>query len=531
MQLGFEIAAEHDVRAAAGHVGGDRHRAGPTGLRDDVRLALVLLGVQHLVRDLLFLQQVRQELRRFDRGRADQRRLTALHAVVDVLDDRVELVLRRQVDEVGVVRANHRPVRRDHRDFQSVDRLEFEGLGVRRARHARELRVHAEVVLERDRGDRLVLLAHPHAFLRLDRLVQAVRPAPALHRAAGELVDDDHFAVADDVLDVAVIERVRAQRRVQVMHQADVGRVVQTLARLQQPGLGEQLLGALVARVGEVNLARLLVRPVIALAFLARLALQARRELIDSHVQLGALLRGAGDDQRRARLVDQDRVHLVDDRVGEAALSAVGKPEREVVAQVVETEFVVGAVRDVARVGGALLVGSLAALDHADRQAEEAIDRAHPVRVALGQVFVDRDDVHALGGQRVQIGRQRCDQRLAFAGAHLGDLALVQHHAADQLHVEVTHAERAARRLAHRGERVRQQVCDGLAARQTLAEFVGLALELIVAQRLERVFQCVRPSDALVIAVQQPLIAAAEQLGKPIGHVDKLRGEEKRGLL
>jgi hypothetical protein len=27
-----------------------------------------------------------------------------------------------------VVRANHRPVRRDHRDFQSVDRLEFEGL-------------------------------------------------------------------------------------------------------------------------------------------------------------------------------------------------------------------------------------------------------------------------------------------------------------------------------------------------------------------------------------------------------------------
>jgi hypothetical protein len=31
--------------------------------------------------------------------------------------------------------------------------------------------------------------------------------------------------------------------------------------------------------------------------------------------------------------------------------------------------------------------------------------------------------------------------------------------------------------------------------------------------------------------VQQPLIAAAEQLGKPIGHVDRLRGEEKRGLL
>jgi hypothetical protein len=39
--------------------------------------------------------------------------------------------------------------------------------------------------------------------------------------------------------------------------------------------------------------------------------------------------------------------------------------------------------------------------------------------------------------------RQRGDQGLALAGAHLGDLALVQHHAADQLHVEVAHAEHA----------------------------------------------------------------------------------------
>ena len=409
-------------------------------------------------------------------------------------------------------------MRRDHRDFEPVDRLELERLGVGGAGHAGELRIHAEVVLERDRGDRLVLLAHPHAFLRFHCLVQTVRPAPAHHRTTGELIDDDHFAVANDVLDVAVIERVRAQRRVQVMHDADVRSVVQALARLQQPRLGDQLLGVLVAQVGQMHLARLLVRPVVAFAFLALLPLQARRELIDAHVQLGALLRRAGDDQRRARFVDQDRVHLVDDRVGEAALRTVGEPEREIVAQVVEAEFVVGAVGDVAGIRRALLVGRLAALDHADRQAEEAVDRAHPVRVALGQVLVDRDHVHALGGQRVQVGRQGRDQRLAFAGAHLGNLALVQDHAADQLHVEVPHAERAARRLAHRGECLGQQALDVLAAGQPLAELVGLALELLVAQRLERLFQRVRAGDAFVIAIQKPLIAAAEQLGKPIGH-------------
>ncbi len=35
-----------------------------------------------------------------------------------------------------------------------------------------------------------------HAFLGFDRLVQAVAPLPAVHQAAGELVDDDHLAFA-----------------------------------------------------------------------------------------------------------------------------------------------------------------------------------------------------------------------------------------------------------------------------------------------------------------------------------------------
>ena len=208
--------------------------AGPAGLRDDVRLALVLLGVEHLVRDALLLQQPGQELGGLDRGGADQHRLRALHAVLDVVDDGLELVLLRQVDEVGLVLADHRPVRRDHDHLQTVDLQELRRLGIGRAGHAGELLVEAEVVLERDRGDRLVLLAHPHAFLGLDRLVQAVRPAPARHRAAGEFIDDDDLAAAHDVFDVALVERVRAQRRVQVMHQADVGGVVQALALAQQ---------------------------------------------------------------------------------------------------------------------------------------------------------------------------------------------------------------------------------------------------------------------------------------------------------
>ena len=100
-----------------------------------------------------------------------------------------------------------------------------------------------------------------------------------------------------------------------------------------------------------------------------------------------------------------------------------------------------------------LLVGEVVH-DHADRQPQEAVDLAHPLRVALGQVVVHRHHVHAVAGQRIQIAGKRRHQRLAFAGLHLGDLARVQHHAADQLHIEVPHAHRANTGLAHHRERL-----------------------------------------------------------------------------
>ena len=100
-------------------------------------------------------------------------------------------------------------------------------------------------------------------------------------------------------------------------------------------------------------------------------------------------------------------------------------------------------------------------------QAEELVDAAHPLRVALGQVVVDGDHVNALAFERVQVAGQGGDQRLAFAGLHFGDLALVQHHAADQLHVEMAHVEHAAAGFADHGEGFDQEVVEGGALRES----------------------------------------------------------------
>ena len=95
----------------------------------------------------------------------------------------------------------------------------------RGAGHARELVVEPEVVLEGDRGERHGLVLDAQALLGLDRLVQALRPAPAGHLAARELVDDHDLAVLDQVVAIALVERVRAQGLLEVTGEPRIGRV------------------------------------------------------------------------------------------------------------------------------------------------------------------------------------------------------------------------------------------------------------------------------------------------------------------
>ena len=79
---------------------------------------------------------------------------------------------------------------------------------------------------------------------------------------------------------------------------------------------------------------------------------------------------------------------------------------------------------------------------------------------------------------------KRRDERLALAGPHLGDLAAVQDHAADELHVVVAHAERAPRALAADGERLGQDVVERGAVVELLAELERLALQHGVVEGL-----------------------------------------------
>ena len=115
--------------------------------------------------------------------------------------------------------------------------------------------------------------------------------------------------------------------------------------------------------------------------------------------------------------------------------------EFHVVAQVVEAEFVVGAVSDVGVIGFLALFVGQAVNDDAGGQAQGVVQLPHPLGVAAGQVVVDRDHVHALAGHSVEHHGQGGDQGLACAGFHFGYFTLVEDHAPQKLHIVVAHPQ------------------------------------------------------------------------------------------
>ena len=113
-----------------------------------------------------------------------------------------------------------------------------------------------------------------------------------------------------------------------------------------------------------------------------------------------------------------------------------------------------------------------------------AVNLAHPLGVALGQVVVDGDDVDALAGQGVEVGGKDGHQGLAFAGLHLGDPALVEDDAADQLDPIGPHAQHPPGSLPDCSKGVGQDVVQALPCRQPVLEFLGLGPQGFVVQSL-----------------------------------------------
>ena len=148
--------------------------------------------------------------------------------------------------------------------------------------------------------------------------------------------------------------------------------------------------------------------------------------------------------------------------------------------------------------------------------------------------------MNAAAGQRVEVDRERGDERLAFARLHLRDLAAVQHHAAHQLNVEVAHVQDPLAALAADGEGLGEQFVerelqvflrrlDGVLVErhfllhgverfddgaEALAELLRLAAELVIGEAAHLRFQRVDLLDDREHPLDVALVLRAENRGQ-----------------
>ena len=498
------IASEHDVDAASGHVRRNRDRPELARLGDDVRLPLVLLGVEDLVRDPASLQDPGQPLRLLDRNGSDEDGLARRVPFFDVVGEGGELVILVDVDEIRFVRSRDRLVRWNLDHVEPVDLVELPGLGQRGPRHAGELLVHAEVVLECDGGESLVFFLDLDALFGLDRLVQTLRVATTIEDPPGELVDDLDLAVANQVVHVALVQLLRLQGDIQLMDQIDVGEVIHVFDT-------KDLLDAADTVLRRHHLALRLVHLVVLVAA------QPLHDAGEVAVPLARLAHPAADDQRGAGFVDEDRVHFVDDAVGMPSLNEVFGPHRHVVAEVVESDLVVGAVRDVRGVRRTALSREHVGLDESHRHPEEPVDLAHPCRIARGEVVVDGHQVDPAAGQGVQVRGHRRDEGLALAGLHLRDHPAKKRPGSDDLHIEMALPEGAPRGFPNACEGLGLDLIERCAIGHLLPELAGPGSQLVVAEQLGRRFERIDSLDETLELLQPLALADAKDLAED-GH-------------
>ncbi len=460
----FGVAAEEDVGAASGHVGGDGDGPFATRLGDDGGLGAVVFGVEDGVGDFFLAQDFGDDLAFFDADGADEAGLTVFVAGFNLVNDCGDFVAFAFVDEVGVVDADGGFIGGDDEDFEVVSLLKLFGFGVGGAGHACEFFVHAEVVLEGDGGEGFAFVLDFDTFLGFDGLVEAIGPAATRHGTASKFIDDNNFALINDVVNVFFVERVGLESFVNVVEVFDILGFVEVLDF-------EIFLKLFKTFIGEGD------RVVFFVDDVVFVFLEERDDFVDFIVKFKTLFDLARNDERCTRFINQDRVNLIHNRKEKIALRALSKAIFHVIAEIIKAEFVVGTVSYIRRIGALALGVRQVRQDLARRHPKRTIKLTHPVSITRRQVVIHRNEVRTFASEGVEVKGASGHQRLALTRLHFSNAAFMQSNTANDLDIIMTHAENPTRHLTRRRKRFGQEAIKGLAVCYPLLKFSSLGGE------------------------------------------------------
>ena len=201
--------------------------------------------------------------------------------------------------------------------------------------------------------------------------MQALVITPAHHDAAGEFVHDQHLPVLYHIIDVPVHDAVGLNRLVDMVQIGGVFHIHQVIDL-------EKGLGFFHARRGQSSGAGFFIYDVVSIhvvVFFLGVQLfdlyktHFAHKLVSQLVQVGGFGAGAGDNQRRPGLVNQNRVHFVYNGIMMSPLYLVFLTDGHVITQIVKPHLVIGSVGDVGGIGLPPLVRIEVVDDKAHRKA------------------------------------------------------------------------------------------------------------------------------------------------------------------
>ncbi len=213
----------------------------------------------------------------------------------------------------------------------------------RGAGHAADFGIERSQVLQGDGSEHAALLAEWQVLLGFERGVQAGGPAAVLRDAALELIHRFDGAVLHHVIDIA------AQKGVGVDRVVDRGVNGEILLRRRCCRIWKCCFRQVRAGVGQSDVAAEFVKGEI------EPAVEAAHQWIGAARQRLFVFLAAREHQRDARFVDEDGIGLVDDRRLERPVNLIFEPQRQIVAQIVEADFVGSGIGDIAGVRAAAL--------------------------------------------------------------------------------------------------------------------------------------------------------------------------------
>src|SRR5579872_364205 len=114
-------------------------------------------------------------------------------------------------------------------DFNNLEFINFEkffSLSHGSTGHTRKLGIHSEKILESDRCQSLAFLLNFYIFFGFDCLMQTITVSTSKHQTPGKFINNDNFAVTDDIVTIALKQSFGTQSLFDMMNVANSGLLV-----------------------------------------------------------------------------------------------------------------------------------------------------------------------------------------------------------------------------------------------------------------------------------------------------------------